>query len=71
MNNLKESEKNFLTCAVLIGLVGIALMFLGQTTLGILSIVAAVAFVVVAIRMIAVRKKEEDEEENSDENSNK
>lgn len=70
MNNLKETEKNFLTCAVLIGLVGIALMFLGQTTLGILSIVAAVAFVVVAIRMIAVRKKE-DEEENSDENSNK
>lgn len=70
MNNLKESEKNFLTCAVLIGLVGIALLFLGQTTLGILSIVAAVAFVVVAIRMIAVRKKE-DEEENSDENSNK
>lgn len=70
MNNLKEAEKNFLTCAVLIGLVGIALLFLGQTTLGILSIVAAVAFVVVAIRMIAVRKKE-DEEENSDENSNK
>lgn len=70
MNHLKETEKNFLTCAVLIGLVGIALLFLGQTTLGILSIVAAVAFVVVAIRMIAVRKKE-DEEENSDENSNK
>lgn len=70
MNHLKEAEKNFLTCAVLIGLVGIALLFLGQTTLGILSIVAAVAFVVVAIRMIAVRKKE-DEEENSDENSNK
>ena len=69
MNHLKETEKNFLTCAVLIGLVGIALRFLGQTTLGILSIVAAVAFVVVAIRMIAVRKKEE--EENSDENSNK
>lgn len=69
MNHLKETEKNFLTCAVLIGLVGIALLFLGQTTLGILSIVAAVAFVVVAIRMIAVRKKEE--EENSDENSNK
>lgn len=70
MNHLKETEKNFLTCAVLIGLVGIALLFLGQTTLGILSIVAAVAFIVVAIRMIAVRKKE-DEEENSDENSNK
>lgn len=70
MNHLKETEKNFLTCAVLIGLVGIALLFLGQTTLGILSIVAAVAFVVVAIRMIVVRKKE-DEEENSDENSNK
>ena len=27
MKNLKESEKNFLTCAILIALVGIALVF--------------------------------------------
>ena len=45
MKNLKESEKNFLTCAILIALVGIALVFLDQTTLGILSIIAAGVFV--------------------------
>ena len=37
MKNLKEAEKNFLTCAILIALVGIALIFLDQTTLGICS----------------------------------
>ena len=47
MKNLKESEKNFLTCAILIALVGIALVFLDQTTLGILSIIAAGVFVAI------------------------
>lgn len=59
MKNLKETEKNFLTCAILITFVGIALIFLNQTTLGILSIVAAVVFVGVFIKMVLTRKKEE------------
>lgn len=63
MKNLKETEKNFLTCAILIALVGIALIFLDQTTLGILSIVAAGIFVAVFIKMVVTRKKEENEEE--------
>ena len=33
MKNLKESEKNFLTCAILIALVGIALVFLDHAGL--------------------------------------
>ena len=53
MKNLKESEKNFLTCAILIALVGIALVFLDQTTLGILI----------------TRKKEENEEEKKHDDS--
>lgn len=50
MKNLKETEKNFLTCAILIALVGIALVFLDQTTLGILSIIAAGVFIVIFLR---------------------
>ena len=68
MKNLKESEKNFLTCALMIGLVGIALLFLNQTTLGILSIISAVVFAAVAVRMIVIRKKDDGEEEEKDEN---
>ena len=63
MKNLKESEKNFLTCAILIALVGIALVFLDQTTLGILSIIAAGVFVAIFFKMVITRKKEEKEEE--------
>ena len=62
MKNLKESEKNFLTCAILIALVGIALVFLDQTTLGILRIIAAVVFVAIFFKMVITRKKEEKEE---------
>ena len=69
MNNLKESEKNFLTCAVLIGLVGIALLFLGQTTLGILSIIAAGVIVAIFFKMVITRKKEEKEEEKGHDDS--
>ena len=65
MKNLKESEKNFLTCAILIALVGIALVFLDQTTLGILSIIAAGVFVAIFFKMVITRKKEEKEEEKS------
>ena len=65
MKNLKESEKNFLTCAILIALVGIALFFLDQTTLGILSIIAAGVFVAIFFKMVITRKKEEKEEEKS------
>ena len=60
MKNLKESEKNFLTCAILIALVGIALVFLDQTTLGILSII---------FKMVITRKKEEKEEEKGHDDS--
>ena len=55
MKNLKESEKNFLTCAILIALVGIALVFLDQTTLGILSIIAAGVFVAIYFKMVITR----------------
>ncbi len=57
MKNLKESEKNFLTCAILIALVGIALVFLDQTTLGILSIIAA-GVLAIFFKMVITRKKE-------------
>ena len=63
MKNLKEAEKNFLTCAILIALVGIALIFLDQTTLGILSIVAAGVFVAIFLKMVVTRKKEENGDE--------
>lgn len=69
MKNLKEAEKNFLTCAVLIALVGIALIFLDQTTLGILSIVAAGVFVAIFLKMAVTRKKEENGEEKKNEDS--
>lgn len=69
MKNLKETEKNFLTCAVLIALVGIALIFLDQTTLGILSIVAAGVFVAIFLKMVFTRKKEENGEEKKHEDS--
>lgn len=59
MKNLKETEKNFLTCAILIALVGIALIFLGQTTLGELSIIGGVVFLGIFIKMVITRKKEE------------
>jgi membrane protein implicated in regulation of membrane protease activity len=57
MKNLKESEKNFLTCAILIALVGIALVFLDQTTLGILSIIAAGVFVAIFFKMVITKKR--------------
>ncbi len=69
MKNLKETEKNFLTCAGLITMVGIALIVLKQTTLGILSIIAAVVFVVVVFKMVITRKKEENGEAKKHENS--
>ena len=67
MKNLKESEKNFLTCAILIALVGIALVFLDQTTLGI--IIAAGVFVAIFFKMVITRKKEEKEEEKGHDDS--
>ncbi len=69
MKNLKETEKNFLTCAGLIAMVGIALIVLKQTTLGILSIIAAVVFVAVVFKMVITRKKEENGEAKKHENS--
>ena len=63
MKNLKETEKNFLTCAILIALVGIALVFLDQTTLGTLSVIAAGVFIVIFFKLVITRKKEEKEEE--------
>ena len=69
MKNLKESEKNFLTCAILIALVGIALVFLDQTTLGILSIIAAGGVVAIFFKMVITRKKEEKEEEKGHDDS--
>ncbi len=59
MKDLKETEKNFLTCAILITLVGIALILLGQTTLGGLSIVGGVVFLGIFIKMVITRRKEE------------
>lgn len=61
MKELKEAEKNFFTCAALIALVGAALVFLNQKTLGIISIIAAVVFVVIGIKMVLTRQKEEKE----------
>lgn len=63
MKDLKETEKNFLTCAILITIVGIALILLGKTTFGGLSIVAGVVFVGVFIKMVITRKKEESGDE--------
>ena len=69
MKNLKETEKNFLNCAGLIAMVGIALIVLKQTTLGILSIIAAVVFVAAFFKMVITRKKEENGEVKKHENS--
>lgn len=69
MKNLKETEKNFLTCAGLIAMVGIALIVLKQTTLGILSIIAAVVFVAAFFKMVVTRKKEGNGEAKKHENS--
>lgn len=62
MKDLKETEKNFLNCAILITVVGIALIALGKTTLGGISIIAGVVFLGVFIKMVVTRKKEENGE---------
>ena len=69
MKNLKESEKNFLTCAILIALVGIALVFLDQIRFGFLSIIVAGVFVSIFFKMVITRKKEEKEEEKGHDDS--
>lgn len=63
MKDLKEAEKNFLICAILTIMVGIALMFLGKNTVGGLSIAAGIVFIFVFIKMVITRKNEENGEE--------
>ena len=64
MKDLKEAEKNFLTCAILTIIVGIALLFLGKNTVGGLSIAAGVVFIGVFVKMVITRKNGEDGDEN-------
>lgn len=49
---LLESEKNFIKCAILMVIVGICLMAMGKTTLGIGCIGTGIIFAVIAVMMI-------------------
>lgn len=70
MKNLKETEKNFLTCAVVIALVGVALIFQDYRTVGILSLIAAGVFVVVFFKMVLERLHDEKAEGKKNEQKN-
>lgn len=49
---MTEVEKNFITCAILMLIVGISLCILGKMTGGIVCIAISVVFVGIAISMI-------------------
>lgn len=49
---LTEIEKNFITCAILMLIVGISLFVLGKMTMGIVCIAISVLFVGIAISII-------------------
>ncbi len=55
---LFEAEKNYITCAVLMIVVGICLIAMGKTGLGVGCIVIGVTFAVAAVYMIATNDKE-------------
>lgn len=52
------AEKNFLTCAILMLVCGIALLFLGKTTVGLIAIALGVVFLLCILFMILIGKKE-------------
>ncbi|MGN0368813.1 MAG: hypothetical protein ACI4EK_08535 [Wujia sp.] len=66
MKDLRETEKNFLSCGCVISVVGVLLMLMGQSVIGKLSVMAGVIFLGIAVRMILVRKRSEHGAQNND-----
>lgn len=58
---LLETEKNFLTCSILMIIVGIVLCVIGKVALGVGTIVIGIVFLVVFFVMV----KKNNEEENA------
>ena len=58
--NLKEVEKNMIVCAVVILAAGVGLFITGKTVWAVISVVSAVIFAIIAVCMIAKRRKNED-----------
>ncbi len=65
---MNEAEKNFIVCAVLISIAGVGLILTDKMTWAIVSFVAAVGFVITAIVMYVMRKREEEEFESEKSN---
>ena len=59
MKNLGEVEKNYLNCGILMIIVGVSMLFLNKTNMGIGTIVLGVVFLIFAFVTYAKNKKEE------------
>lgn len=59
MGDLKETEKNFFTCAILTILVGVALLIMGKNTTGVIFLTAGIVFAIIGVKMVMDRKREE------------
>ncbi len=63
MRSLLETEKNFLKCGILMVIVGIGLMFMGENSIGIGSIVLGVVFLGCML-VSYIKNKDEDSGKN-------
>ncbi len=62
---LLETEKNYLTCTVLMVLIGIALIGIGRESFGIVVLSIAAVFAVMTVLLVAKDIKEEKERDAS------
>lgn len=52
MDRIKEATKNFFVCGILLLVVGIALIALSKTAIGVFSVVCAVVFLITGIAFL-------------------
>lgn len=63
MDKLKEVTKNFFVCAILCIVAGVGLLFMSKMVMGVFTVVAGVAFLIIGIVMAVKDIKSEDTEQ--------